>query len=155
MDSQYFGDSMTNVEINALLRRHLGCYIGCYMSDTLPVRVRLRPAFLVVNTDPNSMPGDHWVAITLLSNDKAEYFCSGGAAPRVPAIKAFLNRNCHEWTYSRYELQSQHARTCGAFCCVYLYQRSQGMSYKKFLRQFGENKDLNEINMLRVLNELQ
>nr|CAD7578487.1 unnamed protein product [Timema californicum] len=48
---------------------------GVFPADQLPARIA-RPAALVINIDPNTKPGTHWVPIFIDKNGVGEYFDS-------------------------------------------------------------------------------
>ena len=63
---------------------------GVFACDQLPKRYVLRPSGLVVNTDPSTQPGEHWVAIYIARGGESEYFDSYGQSVMLPKIRTFL-----------------------------------------------------------------
>ena len=52
-------------------------FSGVYPRDRLPKTVRY-PCAMILNTDPASEPGVHWVAVYFAEDGKGEYFDSYG-----------------------------------------------------------------------------
>ena len=52
---------------------------GVFAKDRLPLVVEKKPTFYIVNTDPISKPGRHWIAIYV--GDEVEFFDSLGRKP--------------------------------------------------------------------------
>ena len=73
---------------------------GVFSADNLPEEPRL----LVVNTDPASQPGRHWVCICV-ENGRGEYFDSFGLPP-IAHFERYLNKHCSLWTFNQRQLQS-------------------------------------------------
>ena len=62
---------------------------GVLASDELPYRIKHKPVFYIVNTDPSNMPMQHWIVIYIREN--VDYFYPLGRAPQqnflTPPIK--------------------------------------------------------------------
>ena len=52
---------------------------GVLASDELPHRIKHKPVFYIVYTDPSNMPGQHWIVIYIREN--VDYFDPLGRAP--------------------------------------------------------------------------
>ena len=80
------------------LQRVIGDYVkrfdGIFSIDRLPTKLRL----LVCNTDPSTMPGEHWIAI-YVDDD------SLGRAP-TRQFEDYMKEHCREWSYNCKQLQS-------------------------------------------------
>lgn len=119
-------------------------YVGAFAIDKIP-NISKRPISMIVNTDPSSMPGEHWIAIYLEGNKKGEYFDSFGFPPR-DGIKEFLNEQCPDgWRCSNIMLQQISAITCGAYCVMYIKMRSLGYTLKQFILLFTMSTPVNEL----------
>lgn len=110
----------------ALLGNSSGCrFLGVFAADCAPVRLTAGeyPCAYVVNTDPASAPGQHWVAFYAETPRHMEFFDSYGRHPsayahvRVPATCAsFIQCNPHSF-------QSLRSVVCGHYCVFYLVNR--------------------------------
>lgn len=126
------------------IRRMFG---GVFPSDMLPRR-RARFQLYVVNLDPHTQPGSHWVAIHF-SNRAAFFFDSFGRNELLNGpILAFLKKNADVIKYNRACFQSKESNTCGHYCLYFLHQRARRLK----LTDLSENKN-NEHFIRRFVHE--
>lgn len=137
---------MNSLQIEHALRRVEG-FAGVYPSDCLPQFVH-HNSFYVVNFDPSSLPGSHWVAVDFKNG---VYFDSYGLPPLVPSIAKFIRRNCTFWTFNKTQLQDDESAVCGQYVCMFVHQTSRGVSLKQFVDQFnrGRRPDTLVVSMFR------
>ena len=85
---------MNTREILLYLKRLHGIrHIGVYASDRMPSYI-LPSTAIVVNTDPHTERGEHWVAFYLDENaEHIEYFDSFGNPPHLDDFQRFLKRS--------------------------------------------------------------
>ncbi len=80
---------MDNMQIFSILKDTIGKgSLGVFPSDRIPTDI-IEPCAIVVNLDPSTKPGIHWVAIFVINNT-VEYFDSYVLPPNVRANKQFL-----------------------------------------------------------------
>lgn len=78
----------------------------------------------IVNTDPSSKPGKHWVAFFRSSHGKLEFFDSYGRPPNhfgFPIGVNMLDASCCE--YNSLTLQADNTSVCGQYCILFLFLR--------------------------------
>lgn len=121
---------------------------GVYAANRLPQYVN-HPCTIVVNTDRDTSPGTHWIAIFIDRQGYGMYFDSYGRPPFISEHLAFLRRNTKTWTYSRKILQNYFSTVCGYYCLVYLLFRINRYTHANFLQMFNTS-DLNENDNLIV-----
>ena len=114
--------------------RDVTSFLDVFPSDLLPSsRSILKPCSLVVNTDPHTEVGSHWLAIRLTPrSSSAYYFHSNGIFPLVPSIQAFLKRNCTTWEYNKRQLQGLTSDVCGQYCCLFALYMDRGYTPQQF-----------------------
>ena len=118
---------------------------GVFAADTLPTHVYRKPAYFIVNTDPVSKPGKHWIAITIDCHGHGEYFDSYGLPPYINNHQKFLNRHCKTWKFNNTDLQALDSTVCGQYCVMYLLHKSHGYSLNDFKTMyFSENCNKND-----------
>ena len=94
-------------------------WLGVFARDELPDLIKQeRPFALVLNTDPRSKPGQHWLALFAPPEGQFELFDSFGMPPATYGL-AHLNP-----IHSRISLQSPTSAYCGHYCIYFLYLRS-------------------------------
>ena len=88
----------------------------------------------IVNLDPSTESGSHWVALEI--GRKKIYFDSYGLGPRDKKLKKILGKK-YEKNLKR--LQHPLSTTCGQWCLYFLLRRAQKWSTKKIVRPFKKN----------------
>lgn len=143
---------MNTQELEKILRHELkSAFWGVCALDELPKSTK-RPLALIVNTDPSSKPGSHWIAIYLYTDGRAEYYDSGGEAPK-PAIVDYLDRWARRGTvYTTRRTQSLFSSLCGLYCTQYLIARhyNQRLSYFSLLARLFPHANCSENDELVV-----
>ena len=124
---------------------------GVFPYDRLPNRT-VYPAAYIANTDPESKPGSHWIAMYFDHEGNGDYLDSYGRIPLIK-FKSFLDKNCIEWQYNGKQLQAPLTSTCGQYCIYFLYNRSRGMSFQKIIQQFGIDKIKNDKMVTDFVNQ--
>ena len=134
---------MNTLDINKILRKY-NQFRGTYSRNLLPNKIN-KPFGIVINTDPSSEPGEHWVAIYMSTEGELEYFDSFGLPPLHAEIIEFLDNNCvNGWSYNTITFQSIYSTTCGMYCVIYLYFKCTGKSFYDFTALFNYNETIND-----------
>ena len=131
---------MDTVQVENLLRADCKLSVifdGVYASDCLPMFCGGGDTGLVMNIDPSTQSGSHWVSI-YIQNGKGEYFDSYGMAPPLEDFMRFLKTNTKTWTYNKQELQSLDSTVCGHYCIWFLSERARGKSMQNIVQQFSK-----------------
>ena len=132
---------MNSEEIERVLRqRRVRDFDGVFAADELPDDPRL----LVVNTDPASRPGRHWVCICVDKDGRGEYFDSFGRRPAV-YFERYMDRHCSSWTFNCRQLQSVTSRFCGHYCIYYCVLRSRGVGMFAIVNSLTADTGLNDV----------
>jgi len=129
---------MNTEEIDHVLRRAKD-FDGVFSADNLPEN----PCLLVVNTDPASQPGRHWVCMSM-KDGYGEYFDSFGRPPTAN-FERYLNRHCSSWTFNDRQLQSVISRFCGHYCIYYCVLRTRDVDMRKILSSFTTDTAFNDV----------
>ena len=99
-------------------------YKGVFAADQLPPH-QLEPMCFIMNSDPASKPGTHWMAY-YQDGQVCEFFDSfGQSASFYPHIYQWLKNSDYERLPCRLQGPSAY---CGAFCYFYLTQRPKARS---------------------------
>ena len=117
------------------------------------------PAMLIVNTHLSTMPGEHWLAIYITKHKQGFFFDSFGNPPdydNFPSeINKFLVKNCTNISYSRKQVQSNYATTCGQHCVFFLYHIHKGVPYTTILKMYGPVLECNDCMVCRFVGRIQ
>ena len=97
--------------------------VGMLPTTTTVLNEKLPTAF-IVNLDPSTLPGSHWVALYFDKDKQCEYFDSYGRRVSQPTLKNYVKNRCsHEYVYNDKMLQSPYSDVCRQYCLFYLYHR--------------------------------
>lgn len=132
---------MQTSDINQSLNR-LPNFLGTFPCDQIP-KFKLNCS-CVINTDPSSKPGRHWVAI-FVQDGVAEYFDSYGLPPLNQYFYQALKTAPGGWHWNHTTFQSMQGITCGHYCILYLKLRQKGLSICKITQLFTNVKPVNDL----------
>jgi hypothetical protein len=135
---------MNSVEIDNVLRSVCGAtFLGVYAKDRLPSSLPNRPCLMVVNTEPSTRSGEHWISMYLDANE-GEYFDSFGQLANQTFTR-YMNKHCSRWIHSERQLQSVVSRFCGHYCIFYCCYRKIGYNLNAILSWFSLDYGLNDL----------
>ena len=143
---------MDSVVIDRVLKKHCGIYRGIFACDQLPDIV-IRRSVIVVNTDPSTQPGQHWICMYFDENGYGEFFDSFGMAPK-PVFGRYMNRQCIAWTFNNMQMQSLVSRFCGHYCIWYCLMKFRKVTLNKIVRIMSNDTGLNDFLVHRFVCRL-
>jgi len=130
---------MNGTSVDMFLKRDVVTrrwYRGIFAADQLPIH--LKPGLYVVNTDPMSMPGQHWVVFYKTRNH-LEFFDSLGRKP------SHYQPDWPEVTiYNHKRIQGQ-APVCGLYCIYYAILRCRRKTMSEILSRFVKDTAKNDL----------
>ena len=129
---------MNTLEINKFLTENRVTskkYIGCYAADQIPNNtIGKFPHCMVINLDPISSRGSHWVCVYCLSQLQVEYYDSFGIWPPPSYhIQKYLAQ-FKQIRYSTVTLQSFNSQACGRHVIFFLFNRCLGVPFEKIVK---------------------
>ena len=135
-------------------------FIGIFSSDRLKsIYILVEPVFFIVNIDPASKPGSHWIAIKI-GKSSVEIFDSLGFNPKLWAsyprdLFNFLDRyNLSHKFYISPLLQPPNTYFCGLYCVFFILYR-QKISFTSCVDKFSLNLDINNRKLAFLVNKIQ
>jgi hypothetical protein len=138
---------MNTLEIEDVLKNHPGTRFmlkGVYARNRLPRQLNV-PSALVGNTEPDSLDGEHWIAMYIDANSRREYYDPMRLPPYHAAYVAFLNKHCTSWTYNAVRVQEEGSTVCGQHCIYYLIHRCRGYSMTNITGSLKNPKEAADI----------
>jgi hypothetical protein len=118
--------------------RDVCSFLGVFASDMFPTHPIQRSGTVIVNTDPHTETGSHWLAIHIQSRfSRLCYLVSYGLPPYIPAIQSFINRNCNVWDYNMVQRQGSTITVCSKYCCLLALYTDRGYSPQYFAGHIG------------------
>lgn len=154
---------MNTIELSGIVEKILTKTtnsLGVLACDQLSTcRIDNLPVVAIVNTDPSSLPGTHWIAIYITYDRQGYFFDSFGKSPASREfhrnIINFLYMNCKTFYYSRRQVQDIHATTCGEHCLHFLAKIQTLGSYQRFLSMYTRNLVCNDIMVCAFVKTIQ
>ena len=111
-------------------------FLGVYPSDLLP-RIVNTTGTVIVNADPYTKGGSHWLAIHFEPRlSCAYYFDSYGRPPNDQNKLSFIRRNAAIWGYNSIPLQGPFTVVCGQYCCLYARYMDKRFPPPEFAKKF-------------------
>lgn len=124
---------MNSAEILGLLRSDPYTnyvFLGVYAINELP-KISVKPCALVINLDPNTHPGSHWVC-AYFYKQTCDYFDSYGLKP-ILLLKRYMLKYSDTILFSTKQLQSPFSSTCGQMCIYFLVWRARNVPLLKII----------------------
>lgn len=138
---------------DAITRAKFG---GVFAENSLPKHIETFPCGFIANTEPESKPGQHWIAFYFSSPQQGEFFDSYGHEPVFYSkrFKRFLDQNAETWISNKKELQSYFTAVCGEYCIFYLLHRARGVPMDTIVNLFSSDKDYNDHLVYQYVKKL-
>src|SRR4030088_2203834 len=116
MDTQTINKILGNNQVTSRF------YEGCFAVDQVPRAVKRFPCSMVLNLDPSTMDGSHWVAMYIPKPHGTVYFFdSMGQPPTETMIKSSIMKNFKTIIYNKIPIQSVLSTVCAQFCIYFIY----------------------------------
>lgn len=128
-------------------------FMGVYAIDQLPSKIEY-PCCMIVNTDPSTEKGEHWLAIYFDSYKNAEFFDSFGYDPKFYKLTNFFKDKCFECTFNNIRIQSLFSDFCGHYSCLYILYKLKKKPLSKLLKNFSFNLLQNDFIIQKLINKL-
>ena len=120
----------------------------CALNE-LPTRITEVPALYIVNSQPRTKRGQHWLALYIPENGPIEFFDSLERHP------SYYQLDVMNFITNEHRYQQVGTRSCGHYFYYYLYQRCTGRSMRDILKDFDvEDLDKNETLVTDFVNSM-
>lgn len=98
-------------------------------------RIQTTPRLVIVNTDPESKPGKHWLLFFFNPDNSVDFFDSVGKSPNLyPAtITQFLKNWATNVKFITDRVQPVGSALCGHYCLYYAYSKCTGETMEQIL----------------------
>lgn len=127
---------------------------GVYSIDTLPTAIPHRPIFIVLNTHPQNLNGEHWKVIFIRKDKRAEVFDSLAQPLNIPT-QQWLKKHTRQWKSNARAFQHPLSSTCGAFVLYFIFHRLRVRRFENVTKKFSCNLHSNEKIVRKFYNELK
>jgi len=110
---------MDTVQILSTLR-DVSSFLDVFHSDLLPQSITQTTTTVIINADPHTERGSHWLGVHFRPKSWSAYYLdSYGIVPLIPSIQAFNKRKCTTWKNNRRQMQGLTTDVCGKYCCLF------------------------------------
>jgi hypothetical protein len=121
---------MNTLELDHCLKKNKftkKIYGGTFAVDLTPLRGNKKPIFYVINTQPSSQQGEHWLGL-YITNNTFELFDSGGRSfeshPYIKKIiKILFKEEIKKITFNKKQIQAYESDLCGHFVCLFAFSK--------------------------------
>jgi len=114
---------MYSNQLDALGRNSVHGFIGVFPVDQLPKHIGEPPKSLIVNTDPQNLPGRHWIAVSYEQGATYAFDPVGFYYPQ-PLMDHLHSDPNRRVIYNYVTYQRPWERNCGEYCVSFLKSRS-------------------------------
>src|SRR5271156_1094798 len=109
-------DTLSNFDIEKIVNElKIPNFRGVYMRDQLPKRIQTNECG-IVNLEPESMNGSHWVSY--YKKGKLKYYFDSYGLDPTNQVKSYLKSPIY---CSTFEIQKFNTTICGQLCTYILY----------------------------------
>jgi hypothetical protein len=125
---------MNSLQIDTILRKNFhtkSCYKGTFASNNIKNFLTF-PYAIVANTQKNTQPGEHWVAMFIQNSNSIEYFDSFGEGPNKE-IKKYID-NFKNVKINTKKIQSDFDTSCGSHAIYFIVQRCRGKTFNSVIK---------------------
>ena len=110
---------------------------GVFARDNIPVIITY-PCSLILNTDPSTRPGEHWLALFFNSKKEAEFFDSFGNDAQEFGLGKYIKRFSIKIVSNNVQLQSFDSNACGYYCLYFILLKSRGFTLTEIISLFSK-----------------
>ena len=129
---------MNTSAITTVMKKHPHTrrfYIGTFPSNRLP-RKPIPNTCFISNTDPDTKPGEHWVAFYVDHLGYVYYFDPYGIPPVSINHLYFLSKSSQgRWYHNSKQVQTLLSKNCGNLCINFLIESCRMRSPTAAIRQ--------------------
>ena len=147
---------MNTLQIERLLRKDL-------KSKTIFKKVCAldqleKPTFssaYVINSDPSSEPGEHWVAVYFDKRGRGEYFDSYGLPLTLIGFDSYMDvYSLSGSIYNRKTLQAYFSSFCGHYSVYFILFRCRGVPLHAIVSDFTSSLTENDRSISRFIRNV-
>lgn len=140
---------VSNVMIDVILE-NISNYKGCYALDEMnlfnPLSSKSTGSYVINTYEKTVYSGGHWILATYFPKTKQiEIFDSLGSPSLIPSTILNHLQKYGSVTTPCPQIQGFLSNYCGLYCVWRCISISQGERLSKFLSNFDQNTDLNDI----------
>lgn len=125
-----------------------------YSIDELPSAIPHYPIFIVLNTHPQNLKGEHWKVIYIRKDRVGEVFDSLALPLNIPT-QQWLRKHTRQWKSNNKPFQHPLSDTCGAFVLYFILNRLHVRRFDSITGKFSHHFHSNEKLIHKFYNDLK
>ena len=103
------------------------------------------PSAYIINSDPSTEAGEHWIAVYFDKHGRGEYFDSYELPPEFVGLKSYMDTySLSDWIYNCKTLQALFSSVCGHYCVYFVLFRCRGVPLRAIVSDFTSNLSEND-----------
>ena len=119
-------------------------FFGVFPRNRLP-DVFSYPCSYVINTDPSTQPGEHWLGFYYDKNGNCDFFDSFGNPPSFYGLENYIKLQSTDFCYNSQQLQHENSGVCGYYVIHFIQMRSRHFTLSQIVSLFStEDFKLND-----------
>ncbi len=112
-------------------------FLGAVARDEVH-KIRIRyPSCFIINNEPRTKPGGHWLALFYEADGSAYFFDIYGNDPSFYRLRDFIQKSATSWTWNKQRIQGL-SEYCGLYSILFLLYKARN-NEKEFFKQFKKN----------------
>ena len=141
--------------INQILKKDkksTNIFLKTFAFDEKPLNFDY-PASFIINTEPRTKHGQHWLAFYYDKKGYCYFFDSYGKHPSFYKLLTYINQTSIKWTYNKQRVQGM-SPYCGFYCVLFLLfmvRKKLDHFFSKFTKNWTENDNF-ILNNLKKFN---
>ena len=113
------------------------------------------PSAYVINSDPSSEPGEHWVAVYFDKRGRREYFDSYVLSFTLVGLKSYMDAySSSAWVYNRKTSQAYFSSFYGHYCVYFILFCCRGVPLHAIVSDFTSNLTENDCSISRFIRDV-
>jgi hypothetical protein len=140
------------IDCDVLLKKHI---LGVFAANDLPLKLTNFPSGFIINSQPRSQEGQHWLAFYFPSRHTVEFFDSYAEKPNY--YNNYFTRYLNAFPIvklNHVQIQSDFSNVCGLYCLFYLRQRLQNTSMEDIVSMFSSNLTENDVFIYEYMSNI-
>ena len=143
-------NTLTNFEIDEILKKYKIKYNGIFLKDKLPNN--LLNGFYIINLQSSSDGnGTHWIALNKVNDGYSQIFDSYGFPPPQE-----VEDKLKYYVYNHKEIQNIDSSSCGFYCIAWMkfiseHENNLKKAFDTFISLFSKDTEKNEEILYKLL----
>jgi hypothetical protein len=132
------GKALSNIDLENKLKGKKG-FAGVFSVDTLPPLPKTGMS-LIVNLEPSTMEGSHWVAVYITEKHVVFFDPFGLSGPHL--LNVWMRKMKKPIIYNNSQLQDINSQRCGEYCFYFVNEMIRGTPLMDVLNALSQKPSI-------------